>query len=138
MISSRAVARRATSGLLEGAESFSSSSENGLDSAVDVRLVPVLDMIGEEASENLTFLFFVDKEGVSHSPPVSLTGIFIICSEDEYGSPSRRQQCDIVTRGCSVGKGSDELASQHGSGDVGKEPRHKYCVSLRGRYTSVH
>ena len=38
----------------------------------------------------------------------------------------------IATRGCSVGKGSDELASQHESGDVGKAPHHNHCVSFSG------
>ena len=36
----------------------------------------------------------------------------------------------IVRRGCSVGKGPDELASQRKSGDMGKEPRHNNCVSI--------
>ena len=40
---------------------------------------------------------------------------------------------NIATRGCSVGEGSDELASQRESGDVGKEPRHNRCVSFTER-----
>ena len=39
------------------------------------------------------------------------------------------------TRDCLVGKGSDELASQRESGDVGKEPRHNYFRYFFSRQT---
>ena len=38
----------------------------------------------------------------------------------------------IATRGCSVDKGPDELASRRESGDLGKEPRHNHCRSVEG------
>ena len=44
----------------------------------------------------------------------------------------------IATRGWSVGRGFDELASQRESGDVGKELRHNSCVSFRGGYARAH
>ena len=38
----------------------------------------------------------------------------------------------IATRGCSEGKGSDDLDSQRESGDVSKEPHHNCCMSFVG------
>ena len=35
----------------------------------------------------------------------------------------------IAMGGCSLGKGSDELASHREPGDMSKEPRHNHCVS---------
>ena len=39
----------------------------------------------------------------------------------------------IARRGCSVGNGFGELASQRGSGDVGKESRRNHSVSFTER-----
>ena len=39
---------------------------------------------------------------------------------------------DVATRGCSVGKGSEQLASQRESRDMSKKPRHNCCMSFFG------
>ena len=125
----------ASSGLFEGAGFISSSTANGLVSAVvgafgfpAVWLVPRLDL-KEEDFGNITVFFFVDEEDVTHFL-VCLAGILIGCTEDEYRCPSRRQ-CDKYCHArCSVGKGSDELASRRQSKDMGKGPRPKHCVSF--------
>ena len=62
--------------------------------------------------------------GVTHSPGC-FTSILTGCSEDECNNPTVDVNviC-IATRDCSVGKGSDELASQHESEDMSKGPSH--------------
>ena len=75
---------------------------------------------------------FVAEEGVTHSPCYYID-ILIRCSEDEYIAVwVDVNVIGIATRGCSVGKDSDELASQRKSGDVGKEFLYNCCVSLAG------
>ena len=72
-------------GSLEGVGPFSSNTENGLDfavvgafesPAVDVLLVPVLDMVQEQGLETSSCFFFEDEEGVTHSR-ACLTGMLI-------------------------------------------------------------
>ena len=90
-------------GSLEGVGPFSSNAENGLDfavvgafgpPAVDVLLVPVLDMVQKQGLETSRCFSFGDEEGVTHSR-ACLTGILIllVCLEDEYCRP-RRRRCD--------------------------------------------
>ena len=72
-----------------------------------------------------SFFFSVVEDNVTHSP-CCFTGILIGCSEDEYVAVLvDANVIGIATRGCSVGKGFDELASQRESGDVDKDSRHK-------------
>ena len=92
-------------------------------SAVDeLLLVPVLDMVQEEGFDIYIYLFiFVDEEGVTNSLPCLLDGYGILrgCTENSIVALIYVNMIGIATRGCSVGKGSDELASQRESGDVG-------------------
>ena len=76
------------------------------------------------------FLFFVAKKDVTYSPGC-FTGIVLGCSINEFRSPGRANNViGIAARNCSVGKNSDELASQCKSGNVGKETRHSHYVSF--------
>ena len=135
----------ASSRLLEGVESFSPNTENGLVSvieasgfpAVDVRQLLRLNSVEEAGFENITFFFF--EAGVTHSPDSDSPVISIGYVGHEY----RRRIVDanvigVATRGCSGGNGSDELASRRESRDVGKKTRHNQYMFFGADLPKAH
>ena len=60
---------------------------------------------------------------------------FVLCHSDLYsffGPTVNANVVGIATRGYSIGKGSDELASQRESGAMDNELPRDYCASIGG------